>query len=243
MRFQHRRFIRLFGLAAVAAAGIATALALTASSAQAYTTADLFNLGYSVLEITLANGCHDWRATPPGAGNRIDIGSDCDPNFNANVDAFIRATCPARLCPVTTTVTNATTQTTVSTSVSTVTTTATVTQPTTVTLPPETQTLPPQTVTTPPVTIIVNHPMPDPPSAAFTVTWDGLTVTLTVAIDATVDWQLGDDTTATGTTISHTYARAGSYQIIATAIAPDGLAATSSQTVSVMEPIRPGAAQ
>lgn len=86
---------------AAGAAGLAAALALTfAPAAQAYTPDQLPTLGYAVSVLALGNNCHSWSAT--GYGAHADLGSDCEPGFQAALDAFVTATCPCAQAATTT---------------------------------------------------------------------------------------------------------------------------------------------
>ncbi len=87
---------------AAGAAGLAAAFALTAApAAQAYAPDELPSLGYAVSVLALGNNCHSWSAT--GYGAHADFGSDCEPGFQAAVDAFVAVTCPCAQPPATTT--------------------------------------------------------------------------------------------------------------------------------------------
>lgn len=86
-------------LVALVLAGVGTASLVATKSASAYTTDQLAGLGYSVVYATYGNGCHGWQASY-GNGQRTDLGSDCDPDFQQRLDDFVAATCP---CAQTTT--------------------------------------------------------------------------------------------------------------------------------------------
>lgn len=78
-----------------------------------------------------------------------------------------------------------------------------------------------------------------PPVASFTSTVDGLAVVLDATRSSDVDgtiagvtWDLGDGRTATGATVSTTYAAAGTYRVTATVTDDDG--ATTAATADVV---------
>lgn len=88
------RIIAAVGSAAIAAAGLVAAFALT-PAANAWNPDDLARLGYSTDVTRLADGCHLWKAS--GYGASADLGNDCDAGFQARLDAFINTTCPCVL--------------------------------------------------------------------------------------------------------------------------------------------------
>jgi hypothetical protein len=104
-----RRIPTVAALAALAAAGVLAALTL-APAAAAYTWDQLPGLGYSINVVNHSNGCHDVSAGY-GSASKTSLGSDCDSDFQARLDAFVAATCPCAQ-PATTTTTTATTTTT-----------------------------------------------------------------------------------------------------------------------------------
>jgi PKD repeat protein len=91
-------------------------------------------------------------------------------------------------------------------------------------------------------------PQPEPvpnaaPTAAFTATPAGLTVTFDGAGSADADgrvtahaWEFGDGSTGTGATASRTYAAAGTYQVRLTVTDDDGATATVTRAVTVTAP-------
>lgn len=93
---------QIMATVAAGAAGLAAAAALTlAPTANAYAPDQLPSLGYAVSVLALGNNCHSWSAT--GYGAHADLGSDCEPGFQAALDAFVTATCPCAQPPATTT--------------------------------------------------------------------------------------------------------------------------------------------
>ncbi|WP_345432833.1 PKD domain-containing protein, partial [Modestobacter marinus] len=81
------------------------------------------------------------------------------------------------------------------------------------------------------------------PTAAFTSAVDGLSATLDASGSSDRDgqvlswsWTLGDGATATGTTVSHTYAEAGTYPVTLTVTDDDGATAQQSSSVTVTAP-------
>ncbi|MGY1727480.1 PKD domain-containing protein [Geodermatophilus sp. SYSU D01062] len=82
-----------------------------------------------------------------------------------------------------------------------------------------------------------------PPTAAFTGTTTDLTVALDASASADSDgtvtswaWDLGDGTTATGRSMTHTYATPGTRVVRLTVTDDDGATATSSQVVTASAP-------
>lgn len=97
-------------LAALAAAGLAAAFALIgAPVAAAYTISQLPGLGYSVSVTYGTDGCNTWKAGY-GHQQQTNLGSDCDPDFPARVDALVVATCPCAQTASTTTAAATTTE-------------------------------------------------------------------------------------------------------------------------------------
>jgi hypothetical protein len=170
------RLARIAAVAALVLVGFSTAVLLSARPAAAWTTDQLPNLGYQVAGGTLENGCHTFVVT--GYGQRADLGSDCEPDFQQRLDAFVNATCP---CAQTTTAATSTAATT--------TTTATVdTAPvTTTTAPPPP---PPVTVTAPATTTTATDATPPVTTVASTVTVTTTATTTaptTTAVDVTAE--------------------------------------------------------
>lgn len=216
-------------LVTVAALGAYAAALVAPTKASAYSPYDLINMGYSTRMMRLSDGCHDWQIGLPGK-DRTDIGSDCDPNFQANLDAYendtfcyLKPLDPTCIPTVTVTTSETTTQT------------ETTTETATVAAPPVTVTTPPETVPAPPpvtTTVIQQEQLPAPPVAGFTVAVDGLNVTLTDTSGAAeVCWQYGDGDDGCGATVSHDYAAAGAYNVFETVVAGDGLSGETAQAV------------
>lgn len=138
------RLASTLALAALLAAGVLASLTL-APAANAYTVDDLLRNGYSTFVVNLGGGCRSWKVSRPPVNAQLgtDLGSDCDPDFQARLDAYITATCPCAQ-PTTT---------------STAATTTTPADTTTTTAPPPTD---PTTTTAPP-------PPPPPPAPVTTV--------------------------------------------------------------------------
>lgn len=90
-------------LAALAAAGVAAGFALIgAPAAAAYSIDQLPGLGYSTSVVHGTDGCNTWKAGYHQQP-QTDLGSDCDPGFQARVDALVAATCPCAQPATTTT--------------------------------------------------------------------------------------------------------------------------------------------
>jgi len=198
-------------------------------------------MGFGVLSIGLANGCHQYKVGWHN-DNKTDLGSDCASTFQANLNAFMVSHCPPFVCPGST-VTVATTATSMQTTTVTQTTTTTVTLP----APPAVTT----TLTTAVAVVQPSYPddgqapaadndppayiAPSPPAALFTVTVNnGLTVNVTdTSGNQSVTWSFGDGANGSGHTVSNAYAHAGSYTIIETVVDGNGLTAQTAQTVTV----------
>lgn len=218
----HRKTaMRLGATAALLAAGLAAALAIT-QTANAYRISDLPGMGFGVLLINLSDGCHQykvsWHNDP-----KTDLGSDCAPDFQTKLDAFMASHCPPYVCPE-----NAPT---------TVTTTSTETDVYVTTAEPLTTTVtslvvaPPAPDDDPPD---VDAPPPAPPTASFTATDDGLIVTASdLNGNGNVVWMFGDGANDAGASASHRYAKAGRYVIVETVVDGNGLVAQATETVSV----------
>jgi hypothetical protein len=93
------KILPLAGVAAAAAAGLTVGLLALAPAAHAYSVHQLPSLGYSVEVTTLVGGCREYSAGY-GKTPRQLIGTDCDGDWQAKLDAFVQATCP---CAQTTT--------------------------------------------------------------------------------------------------------------------------------------------
>ena len=213
----HRKTaMRLGATAALLAAGLATALAIT-QTANAYRISDLPGMGFGVLLINLSDGCHQykvsWHNDP-----KTDLGSDCAPDFQAKLDAFMASHCPPYVCPE-----NApTTVTTTSTETDVLITTA-------------------EALTTTVTSLVVAPPAPDndpppptPPTASFAVNASGLTVDATdQGGNTAIVWSFGDGANGAGASASHRYAKAGIYVIVETVVDSNGLVAQATETVNV----------
>lgn len=228
-----KHLTRLGTFACIAAAGILAALTIGTRQASAYNINDLPNMGFGVLLINLPNGCHQYKVGWHN-DNKTDLGSDCAPDFQSKLDAFVASHCPPYVCPGST-VTVATTATTMQTTTETVTTTDTVTLP-----------APPAVTTMSTVAVVHEVPSPfvdddpapyvapSPPSASFSYDGNGLTVNATdTSGNRSVTWSFGDGANGTGPKVTHGYTTPGSYTIVETVIDGDGLAAQSAQTVTV----------
>jgi PKD repeat protein len=91
-------------------------------------------------------------------------------------------------------------------------------------------------------TVTVTAPPNQPPTAAFTATPNGLTVTFASTStdgDGSITntaWTFGDGGTGTGATVAHTYATAGTYTARVTVTDNLGATATTTRTVTVTTP-------
>ena len=190
-------------------------------------------MGFGVLSIGLANGCHQYKVGWHN-DNKTDLGSDCASSFQANLAAFMASHCPPYVCPGST-VTVATTSTTMQTTTVTQTTTESVTLP-----------APPAVTTMQTVAVVHEVPSPfadedapayvapSPPTASFTVSENGLAVTVTdTSGNQSVTWSFGDGANGSGPTVSNAYAHTGSYTIIETVVDGNGLTAQTARTVTV----------
>jgi hypothetical protein len=228
-----KHFTRLAALASLAAAGLLLALTINTKPAYAYSIIDLPNMGFGVLSIGLANGCHQYKVGWHN-DNKTDLGSDCASDFQSRLDAFVASHCPPYVCPGST-VTVATTATSVQTTTLTQTTTETVTEP----APPAVTTM--QTVAVVhevPSPFVDDDPpayvAPSPPNASFAESTKGLSVTLADESNvSSVTWSFGDGANGAGSTITHHFTAAGDYTIIETVIDANGLAAQAERTVTV----------
>lgn len=97
-------------------------------------------------------------------------------------------------------------------------------------------------VTTEEVTVTA-PPVDQPPTAAFTATPTGLTVTVDGTTSSDPDgtvvdhaWSFGDGATGAGPTASHTYGAAGTYTVTLTVTDDDGATATATREVTVAVP-------
>lgn len=217
-----RRLHQLVGLSAVAAAGVAVALAFTAGAARAsWDWRDLPSLGYSVNGSSLGNNCH-WIEVS-GYGHSATLGNDCDPGFQQRLDDFVNATCPCAQ--------QATSTATTTTAATTTTTTQTTTAPaetspttTTSTSPPPP---PPPLATT---TVTTSSPPASPPFADFSaatvnpnvVAFTDASTPGTAAISSHV-WQFGDGAADSGPSPSHPFAGPGSYNVTLIVVDANGL--------------------
>ncbi|EIC09471.1 PKD domain containing protein, partial [Microbacterium laevaniformans OR221] len=84
------------------------------------------------------------------------------------------------------------------------------------------------------------------PTAAFTATPAGLTTAFDGSTSADSDgsivsyaWDFGDQSTGTGATASHTYAAAGTYQVVLTVTDDRGATGTKTSAVTVTAPVDP----
>ena len=105
--------------------------------------------------------------------------------------------------------------------------------------------------TTQTVTVTDGEPANQPPTASFTVSSASPTVGETVTVDAagstdsdgtiaSYDWTFGDGATASGTTGSYAYSTAGTYTVELTVTDDGGATDTTTQTVTVTEPVTGG---
>lgn len=93
------------------------------------------------------------------------------------------------------------------------------------------------------VTVAAPPPVNEPPVAAFTATVEHLTVALDASASLDPDgeivswsWDLGDGTSASGVTASHTYAAAGPYTVVLTVTDDRGATASVSEQVQATAP-------
>ena len=193
-------------------------------------------MGFGVLSINLANGCHQYKVGWHN-DNKTDLGSDCAPTFQANLDAFMASHCPPFVCPGST-VTVATTATSMQTTTVTQTTTETLTLPQPPVVTTTVSVVQPSYPYDVPTPVVDNDPAPyvppSPPSASFTEAEDGLAVNVTdTSGNQSVTWSFGDGANGSGPTVSNAYAHTGSYTIIETVVDGNGLTAQTAKTVTV----------
>lgn len=226
-----RALPRLAVFSAIAAAGGAVALAITATPAHAYNWTDLPSLGYSVTAARLANNCN-W-VTASGYGQSAVLGNSCDSDFQSRVDAFVNATCPC--AQTTTTVMTTTTAASPATTTATTTTAAAATTSTTTT-PPTTDAV----ATTQTTTATVAAPTSTPPFADFTaaavnpsvVAFSDTSTSGTAAITSRV-WQFGDGTAATGASVTHAFPGPGAYEVALIIVDTSGLTSIAVHELSI----------
>lgn len=218
------------------AAGLAAALTLGPSSANAYTITALPNMGFGITMTYLPqNGCHSykvgWRNDP-----KTDLGSDCDPGFQQRLDAFMASHCPPFVCPENAPTTVATTQTETDMLV----TTAPAPDPVTTTVQSLVIAPPAPDNDTPPPAADIDPVPPSPPVAAFAVINDSPTVSVTdLKGNTNIVWMFGDGANGSGPQTTHRYSKPGRYVIVEEAVSPEGLAAQATETVTVTRPLPP----
>lgn len=90
---------------------------------------------------------------------------------------------------------------------------------------------------------VVAPPTNQAPRAAFTISPDALTVSVDGSDSSDTDgtiasyaWDFGDGSTATGSTASHTYSQAGTYDVTLSVTDDDGARGSTTQQVSVTAP-------
>lgn len=214
-----RRFTTIAALAALTAAGVLAALAI-APTASAYTWDQLPALGYSLNVLNLSDGCHQ-VAAGYGTQAKTNLGSDCDADFQARLDAFVQSTCPCAQ-PTTTAPPAPTT-----------------TAETTATVPPATTTVssPSPSPTTTVVTTVVQAPLPTAPTADFTAAVVNSNVVAftdaTTGAVASRVWLFGDGAAATGAAPTHAYAGPGVYSVALIVTDAAGLTSTVLHEVSI----------
>ncbi|SDH23127.1 PKD repeat-containing protein [Microbacterium sp. 77mftsu3.1] len=91
--------------------------------------------------------------------------------------------------------------------------------------------------------VVVAAPVNSPPTAAFTPTVTGMSVSVTGAASSDTDgtissyaWAFGDGGTASGATASHTYERSGEYTVTLTVTDDDGATDVKTATVTIEAP-------
>lgn len=228
-----RRVGSLAAAAAVAIAGFATALMITAPIASAWSWTGL-PTGYNVSDsqYTTSDGgtCH--RITVNGTY----IGDNCASGFQAALDAYVNST----ICTVNPAAGGSQCVTTTATTAAATTTSASTTPaPATTAAAPVAQPTQTQTVTTTAgvtTTVVVTSTLPTAPVAAFSSAAAGLTVTFTDASTsssplATITWEFGDGAGDEGSAVSHTYTAAGAYHVHELVTDSNGLTSQGAEKV------------